>query len=99
MPPVARLGDADFPHCGPKPPIRMQGSPNVFVNFRPVSRQGDLNSPHLKPCGTKCCPHTAGIALGSTRVFANFRGVGRLGDYIVGCTKVAQGSPNVFAGG
>ena len=99
MPPAARIGDADAVHCST--PFRAQGSPNVLVNGRPWSRQGDINTVHLKPCGCPpcCCPHIAPMAVGSSTVIVNGRGAGRIGDSIVACTSVAQGSPNVFAGG
>ena len=97
MPPATRIGDADTAHCSP--PKRAQGSPNVFVNGIPWSRQGDHNTSHLKPCGPVCCNHTAPIAVGSGTVFINGKGAGRIGDAISGCTKVAAGSPNVNAGG
>ena len=99
MPAATRIGDADVTHCST--PYRAQGSPNVFVNGIPWSRQGDLNTVHLKPCGCPpcCCPHAMPIAVGSSTVKVNGRGAGRVGDAIVACTSVAQGSPNVFAGG
>ncbi len=99
MRPATRVGDADIPHCSPM--VRAQGSPNVFVNGRPWSRQGDFNTVHLKPCSCPpcCCPHAMPIAVGSSTVIVNGRGSGRIGDAIVACTSVAQGSPNVFAGG
>jgi len=31
-------------------------------------------------------------------VFINGKGCGRIGDALSGCTSVAEGSPNVFAG-
>ena len=43
--------------------------------------------------------HTAPIAVGSSTVIVNGKGAGRIGDAISGCTSVAQGSPNVIAGG
>ena len=95
MPAVTRIGDADIPHCSA--PARAEGSPTVFVNSIALSRQGDNNTTHLKP-GAPCVDHTAPIATGST-VFVNNKGAGRIGDAISGCTSVAQGSPNVFAGG
>ena len=76
---------------------RAEGSPNVFVNGLPWSRQGDLNTPHLLP-GSTCPTHAAPIAVGSTTVFVNGKGAGRVGDAISGCTSVAAGSPNVFCG-
>jgi uncharacterized Zn-binding protein involved in type VI secretion len=49
--------------------------------------------------GAPCPPHAAPIAVGSSTVFVNSKGSGRVGDAISGCTSVAAGSPNVFAGG
>ena len=98
MPAVTRIGDADVTHCSGM--TRAQGSSNVFVNGIGVSRQGDKNTTHLLPPNVPPCPaHAAGIAVGSTTVFANGKGVGRIGDSISGCTSVAQGSEDVFAGG
>lgn len=95
MPAVTRIGDADVPHCSSM--VRAQGSPNVFVNGRAISRRGDLNTGHLRP-GSPCPGHAAPIAVGSSTVFVNGKGVGRVGDSISGCTSVAAGSSNVFAG-
>jgi uncharacterized Zn-binding protein involved in type VI secretion len=96
MPAATRIGDADVTHCSGM--VRAQGSGNVFVNSIPWSRQGDVNTVHLLP-GAPCPPHAAPITIGSTTVFVNSRGSGRVGDAITGCTSVAAGSPNVFAGG
>jgi uncharacterized Zn-binding protein involved in type VI secretion len=96
MPAVTRIGDADIPHCSA--PARAEGSPTVFVNSIAWSREGDKNTSHDKP-GAPCPTHTAPIAVGSTTVFVNNRGAGRIGDAISGCTSVAEGSSNVFAGG
>ena len=95
MPAVTRIGDADVPHCSGM--TRAEGSPNVRVNSIPVSRQGDNNTGHLLP-PAPCPGHSAPIAVGSTTVFINGKGCGRVGDAISGCTSVAEGSPNVFAG-
>ena len=95
MPAVTRIGDADAAHCSGM--TRAAGSPNVFVNSIAVSRQGDNNTSHLLP-GVPCPSHEAPIATGSTTVFINGKGCGRVGDAISGCTSVAAGSPNVFAG-
>ena len=92
---VTRVGDADSPHCSGM--SRAQGSGNVFANGKPISRQGDKNTIHLKP-GSPCPPHSASISSGSGSVFVNGKGCGRVGDGISGCTSVAAGSPNVFAG-
>lgn len=96
MPAVTRKGDADVTHCST--PYRLEHSPDVYVNGIPVSRQGDVNTGHLLP-GAPCPSHQAPIAVGSSSVFINGRGCGRIGDAISGCTSVAEGSSNVFAGG
>lgn len=96
MPAVTRIGDADVAHCSGM--VRAVGSPNVFANNIPVSRQGDINTVHLLP-GSPCPAHTAPIAAGSSTVKVNDKGCGRIGDGLSGCTSVAAGSPNVFAGG
>ena len=95
MPAATRIGDADVPHCSGM--TRAEGSPNVFVNGIKWSRQGDNNTSHLLPAGP-CPPHVAPIEIGSTTVFINSKGCGRVGDAISGCTSVASGSENVFAG-
>ena len=95
--PATRIGDADVPHCSGM--VRAVGSPTVFVNGIPWSRQGDINTPHLIPAGKFCAIHAAPIASGSATVRVNGLGAGRIGDAISGCTAVAAGSPNVFAGG
>ena len=96
MPAVTRVGDPDVDHCSGM--VRAEGSGNVFCNGIPVSRQGDNNTGHLLP-GSPCPGHSAPIAIGSTTVFVNKKGCGRVGDAISGCTSVAVGSSNVFAGG
>ncbi len=94
MPAVTRIGDADVPHCSGM--TRAEGSPDVFCNGIPISRQGDNNTGHLLPA--PICPgHSAPISVGSTTVFVNGKGCGRIGDAT--CTSVAGGSSNVFAGG
>lgn len=96
MPAVTRVGDADVTHCST--PYRLAHSPDVYVNGIAVSRQGDVNTGHLLP-GAPCPSHQAPIAVGSSTVFINGKGCGRIGDAISGCTSVAEGSSNVFAGG
>lgn len=96
MPAATRIGDADLPHCSGM--TRAKGSPNVFVNKIPWSCMGHVNTPHLLP-GDPCPTHSAPIAKGSSTVFVNGVGAGRVGDKIAGCTSVAKGSLNVFAGG
>lgn len=96
MPAATRIGDADVAHCSGM--TRAQGSGNVFVNGIPWSREGDSNTTHLLP-GSPCPAHSAPIASGSSTVKVNGKGAGRVGDGLSGCTSVAAGSSNVFAGG
>ena len=96
MPAATRIGDADVSHCSGM--TRAEGSPNVYVNGIKWSRQGDNNTTHLLP-GSPCPSHAAPIASGSSTVKVNTKGAGRVGDGISGCTSVAAGSSNVFAGG
>ena len=93
---VTRIGDPDLFHCSSM--VRATGNSTVKVNGRPVSCQGDVNTPHLRPAGWDCKTHARPIGAGSSTVKAGGRGVGRIGDYIVGCTVVAGGSSDVFAG-
>ncbi len=94
MPAITRIGDAEIVHCST--PFRAEGSPDVFCNGIPISREGDSNTVHLLP-GLPCPPHTAPISKGSSTVFINGKGCGRVGDPT--CTAVSEGSPNCFAGG
>ena len=95
---VTRQGDADVAHCSGM--VRDGHSSNVRANGIGVSRAGDNNTAHKRPPNVPPCPtHTAPITSGSSTVRANGVGIGRVGDSLSGCTSVAQGSPNVSAGG
>jgi uncharacterized Zn-binding protein involved in type VI secretion len=84
MKPTARIGDqgkgeclnghSDVPRGQRKPFITtfVTGSDNVFVNYRPVVRIGDV--------GKTDCGHETKAATGSTTVYVNNRFVHRLGD-------------------
>ena len=95
--PSTRIGYKDIVHyCNQQ--VRAEGSSDVFVNGRGWSRQGDNNTTHNY--SPTCIPvHAAPIATGSSTVFVNGKGAGRIGDSVAGCTSVAEGSDNVFAGG
>ena len=98
MPAATRIGDADVTHCSGM--TRAAGSSNVFVNGIAWSREGDNNTTHKKPPAAPLCPnHAAAISSGSSTVKVNGKGAGRIGDGISGCTSVAAGSSDVFAGG
>lgn len=102
MPAVTYLGARDVFHCSA--PRRNGASANVFVGIGSekigISCEGHPNTKHKFPKGLKGCPkHAKRITTGSLTVKVNGRGCGRVGDAITACTSVAQGSPNVFAGG
>ena len=95
MRPVARLGDQGVPHCSGY--SIATGSPTVFVDLKPAASVGDTSTPHLRP-GNPCPPHVAAISSGSASVYVNGRPLARVGDGLAGCTVVATGSSDVFAG-
>ena len=57
---VTFFGAADIPHCSGM--VRFGKSDNVKVGGLGVSRQFDINTPHLKPAGVFCVPHIASIS-------------------------------------
>ncbi|WP_265039204.1 PAAR domain-containing protein [Wolbachia endosymbiont (group A) of Yponomeuta plumbellus] len=80
---VIRLGD----HCeGALLHFCISGSRDVFINGRPVCRQGDNFSEGKV------------MTQGSKAVFVNGFGAGRVGDIVSCGFKVIKGSENVFAG-
>jgi uncharacterized Zn-binding protein involved in type VI secretion len=96
MPGVARQGDRGVPHCSPY--TISNGSPDVNVNGKPAAFKGSKSSAHLIPFKRKCRPHTATVSKGSSSVFVNGKPIARVGDSLAGCTSIAQGSSDVFAG-
>jgi len=92
---VARLGDQGVPHCSGF--SIATGSSTVFVNSKPAARVGDQSTPHLRP-GSPCPTHVAPISSGSSTVFVDGSPLARVGDGLAGCTAVASGSSDVFAG-
>lgn len=96
MPAATRIGDNDVTHCST--PARAEGASTVYVNGIPWSCQGHQNTPHLLPGDDPCSTHSAAISSGSSKVIVENKGAGRVGDGIGGCTAVASGSSDVFAG-
>ena len=96
MPAVTRLGDLCTGHGAFPPRPSTSASPNVFVNGIAVHRKGDSWAAHCDPAPS--C-HASELADGSATVFANGLPIGRIGDPVACGSNVAQGSPNVFAGG
>jgi len=93
--PVTRLGDNGTGHgCWP-PRGNDQASPNVFTNNIAVHRVTDHWPIHC--CGPAC--HDSNLAEGSRNVFVNNLAIGRISDAVACGSKVAEGSPDVYAGG
>jgi uncharacterized Zn-binding protein involved in type VI secretion len=95
MPAVARLGDPGVVHCSGYTIATASG--DVFVNDRGAVRVGDSSTSHLRP-GSPCPAHTSAVSSGSGSVYVNGRALARKGDPLSGCTVIAQGSGDVFAG-
>lgn len=96
MPKIARVGDVSTGHDACPPVPITEGSPNVFINGKPVARVGDpfaVHSCKVHP------PHIGHIASGSSNVFVNGKPVARVGDPVTCGGSIAQGSDNVSAGG
>ncbi|MBQ6773803.1 MAG: PAAR domain-containing protein [Synergistaceae bacterium] len=95
MPEAARLGDICTGHADWPPRPNIEGSPNVFVNGRPLHRQGDAWAVH---CNKDPECHGSVLASGSSTVYVNGRQAGRIGDPVACGGVDATGSPNVFIG-
>lgn len=94
MPAVTRLGDLCTGHgCWPPRPNN-QASPDVYANNIAVHRQGDSWAVHC--CGS--C-HAGVCSSGSSTVYVNNKQIARIGDPVSCGSTIAEGSPNVFAGG
>jgi len=70
----------------------------VYINGKLVARQGDPLKPHTIRKGPFCIGHNANVNRGSRTVFAHGIPIARKDDS-ADRGEMAQGSPNVFAGG
>ncbi|WP_082029594.1 PAAR domain-containing protein [Tateyamaria sp. ANG-S1] len=98
MPPAHRKGDIGSGHgCHFPPTPATGGSPDVFVNGKPLMRQGDSFASHACVRG-HARTHSRALSSGSVSVFVNGSPAGRKGDSI-NCGGVAEtASPDVFIG-
>lgn len=87
---------AGHPHCYPPTPAAT-GSPDVYVNGIPAVRLGDTWVVH-GACQDHT-PHSGNSSSGSSSVFTDGKPLCRIGDAISCGDTMAQGSPDVFAGG
>lgn len=96
MPALSYLGVKDTGH-GCYPPRANVGpsASNVYVNGIAVHIVGDTYPTHC--CGVTC--HDGTLSSGSSTVYVNGQPVGRIGDPVSCGGLVAEGSPDVFAGG
>ncbi len=92
MPPAIRLQDKTVGHPAHGPTPAIEGSPNHFVNGKPVVCVGDK----WQPAGS----HTTIISnQGSPNVFSGGKARVRTGDTVSCSDKAGPGSPNVFING
>ncbi len=94
MPAVTRQGDSGKRHDSCPTTAATGGSGDVFVNGKPVMRQGDTYAPH------GCVAHAVhgrAQASGSGTVFANGKPIARIGDGINCGGAATSGSGDVFA--
>lgn len=93
---VTRLGDVNTGHdsCPPTPLANASG--NVFINGKGCGRLTDSYATHSCPAHS---PHVGDVSSGSSTVFVNGLSIARIGDSVSCGGSVAEGSPNVFAGG
>lgn len=92
---VTRLGDSCTGHGAFPPRSSTSGSGTVFVNGKPVHRQGDAWAVHCDP-NPSC--HGGSLAAGSGSVFADGKPIGRVGDPVDCGSSVSSGSGDVFSG-
>ncbi|WP_417531313.1 type VI secretion system PAAR protein [Marinobacter lipolyticus] len=91
---IVLLGDQGTDHQGFPPTPVIAGSPNVFVDGKPVARVGDPLAPHSKP---KHPPHPRAIASGSATVLINGIPAAVTGGAIT-CGGITIGSGSVVIG-
>lgn len=98
MPPAHRRADIGSAHaCHFPPSPATGGSPDVYVNDRPLMRVGDSYAPHACVAG-HAGPHGRALAAGSATVFINGKPAGRIGDAIDCGGNAQTGSGDVFIG-
>lgn len=98
MPPAHRRADIGSAHaCHFPPSPATGGSPDVYVNDRPLMRVGDSYMPHACVAG-HAGPHGRALAAGSATVFINGKPAGRIGDAIDCGGNAQTGSGNVYIG-
>ncbi|WP_386078313.1 type VI secretion system PAAR protein [Vreelandella sp. F11] len=91
---IVVVGDIGTDHEGFPPSPVTAGSPDVFVDSKPVGRVGDPLEAHAKPNHP---PHPRSIASGSTTVLINGRPAALTGGS-VDCGGVTIGSGSVIIG-
>ncbi|MFB2861880.1 type VI secretion system PAAR protein [Aeromonas hydrophila] len=93
-PSIALLGDIGTDHDGFHPSPVIAASPDVFLDGKPVARQGDPLAPHDKPNNP---PHPRSITGGVGSVLVNGKPIAVTGT-AVGCGGVVIGSGSGQAG-
>jgi uncharacterized Zn-binding protein involved in type VI secretion len=95
-PSIALLGDIGTDHDGFHPSPVIAASPDVFLDGKPVARQGDPLAPHVKPNNP---PHPRSISGGVGSVLVNGKPIAVTGTGTgIGCGGVVIGSGSGQAG-
>ncbi len=89
---AVRKEDRTSGHGSFPPQDVMEGSPNVFVNGKPVARVGDKVNSHTDGLGS----HDGSISQGSPNVFVNGKPKARRGDSVSCGGTLVDGSSNVL---
>jgi uncharacterized Zn-binding protein involved in type VI secretion len=95
---VAKVGDLETSFV--TTPVIVTGSPDVFINGRPVAREGDFTGTFKKKQGRSIVTLTSQLLTpsGEQTVFINGKPIAQIGTPGTNGTKVVTGSENVFIG-
>lgn len=93
-PSIVLLGDLGTDHDGFHPSPVITASSDVFLDSKPLARQGDALQPHNKPGSP---PHPRSISGGIDSVLVNGKPIAVTGS-TVGCGGVMIGSSSGKAG-
>ncbi len=98
MPAVSKVGDTCKPFISV--PIIVTGSPDVFVNGKPVAREGDYTGTFQKRRGRRVVSIDSQLLAHNDdqTVFVNDKPVAQIGTPGTNETVVITGSPNVNIG-
>lgn len=95
---AAREGDLHSGHATYAPGVLGTGSPDVNIEGKPASREGDSTQPHNNLV-VPFDPHICKIAKGSGTVNINGKPAARIFDKLDGGGSIVSGNSTVLIGG